>query len=94
MILHFGILQYQSFNIFILLRVLQAKAYNLLKELGSTPVEQVFTAGGGSKNEKWIKIRERVMGLPVLKATQTEAAYGAALLALKGSSVDKIRHFV
>lgn len=55
----------------------------MLKDLGATPVEQVFTAGGGSKNEKWIKIRERVLDLPVLRALQTEAAYGAALLAQK-----------
>lgn len=56
----------------------------MLKELGASPVDEVFTAGGGSKNEKWIKIRERVLGLPVSKAVQTEAAYGAALLAMKG----------
>ncbi|KAI3933683.1 hypothetical protein MKW92_030106, partial [Papaver armeniacum] len=61
-----------------------AKAYGLLKELGASEVEEVFTAGGGSKNEKWIQIRERVLGLPVSRAVQTEAAYGAALLALKG----------
>lgn len=47
-------------------------------------MEEVFTAGGGAKNEKWTKIRERVLGLPVRRAAQTEAAYGAALLALKG----------
>ncbi|KAL2254790.1 UNVERIFIED_CONTAM: D-ribulose kinase [Sesamum indicum] len=64
---------------------IEANGYNLLKELGATPVEEVFTAGGGSKNEKWIKIRERVLGLPVHKALQTEAAYGAALLAMKGA---------
>lgn len=62
----------------------QAKAYNLLKELGSTQVDEVFTAGGGARNEKWTKIRERVLGLPVSSAIQTEAAYGAALLALRG----------
>ncbi|XP_031271611.1 D-ribulose kinase isoform X1 [Pistacia vera] len=62
---------------------IEAKAYSLLKELGATQVEEVFTAGGGAKNEKWTKIRERVLGLPVRRATQTEAAYGAALLALK-----------
>lgn len=62
----------------------QGKAYSLLKDLGATPLEEVFTAGGGSKNEKWIKIRERVLGVPVSRAIQTEAAYGAALLALKG----------
>ncbi|GAV74147.1 FGGY_N domain-containing protein/FGGY_C domain-containing protein [Cephalotus follicularis] len=63
---------------------IEAKAYKLLKDLGATPVQEVFTAGGGSKNEKWMKIRERVLGLPVSRATQTEAAYGAALLALRG----------
>ncbi|XP_027909550.1 D-ribulose kinase [Vigna unguiculata] len=63
---------------------IEAKAYGLLKELGATQVEEVFTAGGGAKNEKWIKIRERVLGLPVSRANQTEAAYGAALLAKKG----------
>lgn len=57
-----------------------------MKELGATPVDEVFTAGGGSKNEKWIKIRERVLGLPVHKALQTEAAYGAALLAMRGAA--------
>ncbi|KAK6136705.1 hypothetical protein DH2020_029533 [Rehmannia glutinosa] len=66
---------------------IEAKGYNLLKELGATPVDEVFTAGGGSKNEKWIKIRERVLGRPVRKALQTEAAYGAALLAMKGASL-------
>ncbi|MBA0602063.1 hypothetical protein Gorai_002259 [Gossypium raimondii] len=63
---------------------IEAKAYMLLKDLGATQVDEVFTAGGGAKNEKWTKIRERVLGLPVSRATQTEAAYGAALLALKG----------
>ena len=47
---------------------------------------KVFTAGGGAKNEKWIKMRERVLGLPVSRATHTEAAYGAALLALRGAN--------
>lgn len=57
----------------------------MLKELGATQVDQVFTAGGGAKNEKWTKIRERVLGLPVSRASQTEAAYGTALLAIKGA---------
>ncbi|XP_061957980.1 D-ribulose kinase isoform X3 [Populus nigra] len=67
---------------------IEATAYNLLKDLGATQVEEVFTAGGGAKNEKWTKIRERVLGLPVSRAKQTEAAYGAALLALKGAQHD------
>lgn len=60
----------------------------MLKELGATQVDQVFTAGGGAKNEKWTKIRERVLGLPVSRANQTESAYGAALLAIKGDQVN------
>ncbi|KAF8690749.1 hypothetical protein HU200_041133 [Digitaria exilis] len=63
----------------------EAKGYSLLRELGATAVEEVFTAGGGAQNEKWTAIRERVLGVPVRKAEQTEAAYGAALLALKGA---------
>ncbi|XP_057544682.1 D-ribulose kinase [Amaranthus tricolor] len=65
---------------------IEAKGYSLLKELGATEVDEVFTAGGGAKNEKWTKIRERVLGLSVSRAAQTEAAYGAALLALKGAT--------
>ena len=64
---------------------LQAEGYRLLKKLGATTVEEVFTAGGGARNEKWTAIRERMLGVPVRKAAQTEAAYGAALLALKGA---------
>lgn len=65
---------------------IEANGYNLLKELGATAVEAVFTAGGGAQNEKWTMIRERVLGVPVWKAEQTEAAYGAALLALKSAT--------
>ncbi|CAM0871053.1 unnamed protein product [Alopecurus aequalis] len=64
---------------------IEADGYKLLKELGATAVVEVFTAGGGARNEKWTAIRERVLGVPVRKAAQTEAAYGAALLALKGA---------
>ncbi|VAH01422.1 unnamed protein product [Triticum turgidum subsp. durum] len=67
-------------------RIEVASGYKLLKELGATPVEEVFTAGGGAQNEKWTAIRERVLGVPVWKAEQTEAAYGAALLALRGAT--------
>ncbi|RVW93381.1 hypothetical protein CK203_022390 [Vitis vinifera] len=67
---------------------IEAKAYSLLKDMGATQVDEVFTAGGGAKNRTWAKIRERVLGLPVSRAIQTEAAYGAALLALKGAQRD------
>lgn len=60
----------------------------MLTDLGATQVEKVYTAGGGAQNETWTRIRERILGLPVSRAQQTEAAYGAALLALKGVQYD------
>ena len=38
----------------------------------------------GARNAAWTRIRARALGVPVLVAGQTEAAYGAALLALRG----------
>ncbi|KAI3775997.1 hypothetical protein L1987_45757 [Smallanthus sonchifolius] len=38
-----------------------AKGYALLKDLGATEAEEVFTADGGSKKDIWTKIRERVV---------------------------------
>lgn len=62
----------------------------MLKSLGAAPVEQILTSGGGSRNPIWTKIRERVLRIPVSPAVQTEAAYGAALLALKGACQNKV----
>lgn len=60
----------------------EAEAYSLLAKMGATPVCEVRTAGGGSANQVWGKMRERLIKVPVCKAEQTEAAYGVALLAL------------
>lgn len=62
----------------------QGRAYAALDELGATPLKAVKTAGGGAQNVVWQRIRERVLGVPVSASTQTEAAYGAALLAFYG----------
>jgi len=59
----------------------EAEGYARLAELGAGHPQQVFSSGGGAVNDSWRKIRERRLGLPVLRAAQTEAAYGAALLA-------------
>lgn len=63
----------------------EARAYELLAELGASPVKKVLTAGGGSKNAKWMEIRSRMLGgVPVEVSPQGEAAYGAAVLARQG----------
>ncbi|MBW8329712.1 MAG: carbohydrate kinase, partial [Thiobacillus sp.] len=63
---------------------IEARGYGLLAELGATPVGRVDTAGGGARNAAWTGIRQRLLGVPVTRATHTEAAYGAALLARDG----------
>ena len=62
--------------------VVEADAYALLAKMGATPVSEVRTAGGGSVNKVWERMRERLIKVPVSRAEQTEASYGVALLAL------------
>jgi sugar (pentulose or hexulose) kinase len=66
---------------------IEALGYQRLQELGATPLSYVYTAGGGSKNLTWRKIRDRYLQVPVVSSVHPEAAYGAALLAKKGISV-------
>lgn len=63
---------------------IEAAGYAKLVELGATPLKSVASCGGGARNPAWTKMRERLLGVPVFAARHTEAAYGAALLALRG----------
>jgi D-ribulokinase len=63
---------------------IEAQGYSLLAELGASALTQVLTAGGGAKNETWRAIRQRHLQISVIASAQTEAAYGSALLALRG----------
>ena len=63
---------------------IEARGYRLLTDLGASPLRRVDTAGGGAKNPAWTRIRQRLLDVPVARATHTEAAYGAALLARDG----------
>lgn len=67
---------------------IEARAFALLTELGATPVSRVRTAGGGSRNPVWTALRQRYLGsgVRVERAGQSEAAYGAALLAKGGAT--------
>lgn len=62
----------------------EAHGYHLLQDLGASPVKRVATAGGGSNNPVWTRIRQRLLKVPVVRARQSDAAYGAALLARDG----------
>lgn len=63
---------------------IEAAGYRRLHALGAPYPKQVQTSGGGAANLVWQKIRARYLGVPVRSATQTEAAYGAALIARCG----------
>ncbi|WP_448526693.1 FGGY-family carbohydrate kinase [Parathermosynechococcus lividus] len=60
---------------------IEQQGYQRLQTLGASPLQRVWTAGGGAHNPAWLAIRQQFLGVPVAISPQTEAAYGAALLA-------------
>ena len=65
---------------------IEARGYQLLQELGATALTKVYTAGGGAKNSVWSAIRQRYLKVAVERPVHTAAAYGTALLAMRGVS--------
>lgn len=61
---------------------IEAQGYQRLKELGATPLQRVYTAGGGANNAAWQQLRQARLGVPVTPSQDREAAYGTACLAL------------
>lgn len=60
---------------------IEATGYQLLQQLGATPLKLVYTAGGGAKNLTWQHLRQIHLNVPVKVSSHIEAAYGTALLA-------------
>ena len=60
---------------------IELRGYQLLQQLGAGYPDQVFTSGGGATNPGWSKIRQNLLGVPVLAALSVDAAFGAAKLA-------------
>jgi D-ribulokinase len=61
---------------------IEGRGYQLLQELGATPLTKVYTAGGGARNLVWSVIRKRYLKVPVVTPVYTTASYGSALLAM------------
>ncbi len=61
---------------------IEAQGYQTLTEAGASPINSITTVGGGANNPIWQTIRQQHHTAPITIATQTEAAYGAAQLAL------------
>jgi D-ribulokinase len=68
---------------------IEAQGYQLLQEMGADQLTQIYTAGGGAQNFTWQTIRQNLIGVPIIPASRQEAAYGSALLALKGGFGDQ-----
>lgn len=61
----------------------EALGYQRMAGLGAPAPSRVLTVGGGARNVAWTSLRRRCLGVPVELASQEEAAYGSALLALR-----------
>jgi len=59
--------------------------YRRLAELGAPPLKSVRSVGGGAANPQWTTMRRRMLAVPFQPAVSTEAAAGAARLALVGA---------
>ncbi len=65
----------------------EALGYRRLAELGATPLTRVVSSGGGAGNVVYERIRARMLGVPIARAAEHEACYGAARLARFGTAL-------
>ncbi len=66
---------------------IEARGYQLLQHLGATPLTHVYTAGGGAANPSWSAIRARHLKVPLVPPVHAVAAYGTAVLAMRGVDI-------
>ncbi|QNL50442.1 FGGY-family carbohydrate kinase [Olivibacter sp. SDN3] len=60
---------------------LERYAYELIEKLSSEKVIAVFTAGGGSNSDTWLRIRSNVLNKPVYRCKEASGVLGAAICA-------------
>lgn len=56
-------------------------AYELIEELSGESIYGVYTAGGGSNSDIWLRIRASVLNVPIYKCKEPSGALGAAIMA-------------
>jgi sugar (pentulose or hexulose) kinase len=64
---------------------IERDGYRLLTSLGAPTPRRVLSTGGGAANPAWTALRGRLLGVEVVPARDTEAAEGAAELALRAA---------
>ncbi len=60
---------------------IERMAYELIEQLSGEHVAAVYTAGGGSNSDTWLRIRANVLGRPIYKCRDANGAVGAAVVA-------------
>ncbi|MBO9634945.1 MAG: FGGY-family carbohydrate kinase [Chitinophagaceae bacterium] len=60
-------------------------AYERISLLSGEKPEQIFSAGGGSNSDTWLRIRSAVSGVPICRMKNVSGAAGAAILAASRS---------
>jgi sugar (pentulose or hexulose) kinase len=60
---------------------IERQGWQRLRALGAPPIQRVITLGGGARNSRWRRLRERILGLPVHNRPELTAARGMACLA-------------
>jgi len=61
--------------------------YQRLSECGTPWPTSIRTAGAGSKNSAWTKIRARLLNVPMQSTDHSEAAFGSARLARQAMTI-------
>lgn len=69
---------------------LERYAFDLIHHLSGEDVHIVYTAGGGSKSDAWLKIRSNVLNVPVCKMKHDSGDVGAAILAASNTCFDSV----
>jgi len=59
----------------------EKNCYQKLNELGGKYPDIIYSVGGGSQNYNWNILRKKIIKADIIVPTNTEAAYGTALLA-------------
>jgi sugar (pentulose or hexulose) kinase len=60
---------------------IERQGWARLAELGCPPPRRIVTLGGGATNPQWRRLRERILGVPVVNRPRLTAALGMARLA-------------
>ncbi len=63
------------------LAAIERQGWARLQALGCSPPRRIVTLGGGAANPQWRRLRERILGMPVVNRPRLTAALGMARLA-------------